>query len=162
MADGFFARFRKVGKFFSPEALISRVHDGVADALERTAAPLVTELERTSPVGVYGRLRDSWATRVDVRALQVVVVNVAPYFLAVELGRRAAWVPIAPLKLWVEVKLGIPDPFSKRVAYAISYKKSRVPTPGQFNATKTWEQNRSRINFLMRSRVSLQLRREIV
>lgn len=49
----------------------------------------------------------------------------------VELGRRAAWIPIEPLSEWVRRKFNVQDPSEARsIAWLISRKASRTPRAG--------------------------------
>lgn len=107
-----------------------------------TKASLVLEGEliRNTPVGGTATLRRGWSSGVVETGDEIkgIVFNPVEYALAVELGRKAAPVPIAPLKQWVTRKLGVRGDAATRVAHAISRKKARQRTPGQKFAQTTF------------------------
>lgn len=107
--------------------------------LVAAASFLQGEIARATPVGVTGALRKSWTTFRDEANLRTGVTSGLVYVLPTELGRKAAMPPVEPIKLWVERKLGLSDPESAGVAWAIAKKKSREFTPGQHFVEKAFD-----------------------
>ena len=99
----------------------------------------VSEVKLKTPVGATNYLRDSWDYGYSDQEQTSTIAPRAEYAIPVELGRKAAPVPIEPLTLWVRRKLGVSDAKQARgIAFAISRKKRTTPTPGQNFASETF------------------------
>lgn len=107
-------------------------------ALVKAASFLQGEISRATPV-YTGQLRGGWQVVYDEANLVARVVNNVEHALPTELGRRAAMPPVEPIKLWVERKLGLKEPESESVAWAIARKKAREFTPGQHFIERTFD-----------------------
>lgn len=119
--------------------------------LTKASLYLEGEMIRNTPVGVFGTLRRSWFSRVTDNGQETTasIINPIEYALPVELGRRAAPVPIEPIELWVRRKLGVPQSRSRQVAFIIAKKKARQRTPGQLFATNTFDASRSTVEKIL-------------
>lgn len=139
-------RVKTTGPLWQPQLASAQVRSQVAQLLTAAALEVQRTVRLRSPVGATGYLRRSWSIQpaAPTRLVSSVYTNVE-YALPVELGRRAEWVPIAPLELWVRRKLGISEPAATSVAWAISTKKSRTPTPGQFFFQRSLQETLPRI-----------------
>ena len=79
-----------------------------------------------TPVGAYGKLRDS--VNLIYLPFGFRVKWTAPYAEAVQYGTKPHWVPIAPLIDWVRVKLGSVD---RALPYKVQAKIARAGTRGK-------------------------------
>ena len=134
------ARIEFVGDVFSASRASSETRRVIGQQLTGAAFYLEGEMIQATPVGATGVLRASWASEYDPQQMEATVFNNAEHMFPTELGRKAAWVPIKPLQLWVKRKLGISDEKkSLGVAIAISKHKSENPTEGQHFVQKTYD-----------------------
>lgn len=113
-----------------PHTLLKKARLILDQELHVAGLFLQGKVQRATPVGVSGTLRKGWFVERQGDGLYV-LSNPAEYGLAVEKGRKAAYVPIKPLALWVRRKLGLPAKKALGVAIAISKKKKLHATPGQ-------------------------------
>jgi hypothetical protein len=128
----------QVGPFFNAGSE-RRFPAAVAEALDFAGTRISAELSKASPKGVSSPgLANSWVHQ--VKDLSVSVTNTQAHLEPVDLGRRPAYVPIAPLELWVREKIGIEGPQARRVAFAISRTMAARPTPGKEFVNATMQQ----------------------
>lgn len=154
------ATFRKIGKFFTTP--IQVLNQKAGEKLEDVADQLRQRIAENTPEGVSwgnNNLKSNWRIKRD--GLRATIYNRKKYLGAVELGRKAAPVPIAPLRKWVIGKLGIQEPEATGVAIAISRKKARQRTPGKFFVKKTVDNNKSLMERLLANRISVELLRNL-
>lgn len=91
-------------------------------------------IERT-PTSGAGSLRESiGAMPVEISGVKVTggVATSIAYAVPVELGSKPHWAPVAPLKDWVERKLGKRGDEADEVAQAVRFKIARKGTKGAF------------------------------
>lgn len=136
------------GTAFLPGRAEAEVRHVIKEQLTGASLAYIREVKPATPVGVFGNLQKEWQFAYDDATLtSKIFPGTVEYAQAVELGRKAAPVPIEPLRLWVKRKLGITDPKEIRsVAFLIGRKKKQQATEGQFFATKAWQKSLPVIN----------------
>ena len=99
---------------------------------------LTAQLAKSTPTGYTGNARKGWKydETPTPAGPAITIYNPFEYLLAVDQGRKAAWVnnmpPAEPLTRWVQKKLGIKNIVAARgIAFVISRKKHEQATPGQ-------------------------------
>ena len=127
------------GKLSVPGQAMAEVRDALRQQLTGAGLYLEGELARATPA-YTGAAQRGWFTEYDDDNQTARVANPLEYIVPLELGRRAAFVPVKPLELWVRRKLGVDDKNARRIAFAISRKKARFPTPGLRFAQTAFEQ----------------------
>lgn len=121
-----------------PELVLAAMKKGAKNGLLASGLLFSNAFSKVTPTGVTGNARKGWKVEVvdTPDGCQVIVFNPFEYLAAVDQGRKAAWVnnmpPAESLTRWVQKKLGVANvKAARRIAYAISKKKSQIPTPGQ-------------------------------
>lgn len=140
------ARIQLDGTVMDPSK-VDRVCDGVyRQQLTGAGLFIQGEVQRNTPFGVTGAMQKAWFTEYHEDEQQAVVSNPSEYILAVELGRKAAPVPIEPIRLWARRKLQLSERAAARAAFFIARKKRRQATPGQFFARDAFEGSIQTVN----------------
>lgn len=136
------------GPLFSEGRPRAEIRKVVKEQLVGASLFYIGEVKPKTPVGVYGVLKGSWQyVYDDASQTSIIGTGTVEYAPAVELGRKAAPVPIKPLRLWVKRVLGISKESEiNSVAFLIGRKKKRQATPGQFFATETWKRTLPTLN----------------
>lgn len=128
----------------------SEINRDIKRQLTAAGIFMQSPLAQATPFGVTGEFRRSWVSQIREEGSTmsaVVFPGATEYALAVELGRKAAPVPIEPLTRWVRRKLQVTDEKRARgIAFYLSKKKAKKPTKGQEFAKKTFEANVSTLN----------------
>lgn len=109
---------KTVGKFWG-QRKIEAAQRLVKKGLGGAAGRLVQAEKQAAPVAT-GELQDGIHAVVQAGGMVVKVVQDPWHGIVVEHGAVPSYTPIEPLEEWVEVKLAIPQPEARRVAYAIS------------------------------------------
>jgi len=136
------------------QAYPEQLHASMLRAVNSSLILLEGDARGNSPVGVSGQMRDSWAHRSDVLALNAIVGRVGsslqrpfPYPVVVEFGRTAGKMPPpAALKRWVHLKLGVPKEEESSVAFLVARAISRRGTKAQQPLFRSWQKNAGQIN----------------
>lgn len=118
----------------------------VKEQLVAGAEFMKTEVNLGTPIGADGNLARAWSTDWDQSQMQAIVFNPTEYALSVELGRKPAPVPIAPLTRWFQRKVGLGPKEAKSAAIRTSKKKAKTRTPGQFFARNAFEGSLQTLN----------------
>lgn len=125
----------------APEVAREELLAGVTEA----DALLEREVKEGTPVGVGGGggLRGSIGSAETVLADSVLglVSSSAIHAQPVELGSRPHFPPVAPIRDWVEHKLGISQDQSEGVAFAIARTIAKRGTKGHFMFRNAFEAN---------------------
>lgn len=140
------AEIKFEGAIWDPNKSQVATRKVIKGALVAASEFLKTEVALATPVGVGGDLSKAWGTEWDEANQEAVVFNPVEYGLVVELGRKAAPVPIKPYARWFQRKLGLSPKEAIGAAIASSKKKAKQATPGQFFTKKTFASNLSKIN----------------
>lgn len=108
-------------------------------AMQKSTLLLQREIAEAVPTGAHQLLRKSIFSEVHVSETGFlgVVGTSSPYALAVELGTKPHFPPIAPLIDWVIAKLGVEAKQAPSVAYLVARKISKKGTVGQFYFANT-------------------------
>lgn len=137
-----------------PEKVSSVIDAAIRSGLYAAGMFYVSALTKSTPTGATGIARKNW--KIEPRQTNtfttVTVFNPIEYLLAIDQGRKAAPVPIEPLMMWVQKKLGIKNVKKARsVAWAISKKKAKTATPGQHFIQKTIDTSKDKSTKLINS-----------
>lgn len=127
-------------------------------AVEESLALLQREVVEATPTGAYGLLRrsiivheplrqgsDAWLGVVDVADAHGRFGSVLNYAVAVELGTRPHFPPVAPLIDWVRAKLGVDHNDAPGVALAVARKISHRGTDGAHMFSRTFRAQRAQV-----------------
>jgi hypothetical protein len=121
-------------------------------SVEEALLLLERELKENTPVGAHGLLRGSithqlrGASLSDGIGVAGTVGSSLNYALPVELGTKPHFPPLAPLRDWVEKKLGVDPSRSEHVAYLIARKIAKRGTKGARMAGKTLDAQAGQVN----------------
>ncbi len=135
-------------------------HEELEAGLEESLALLERETKEATPTGAHGLLRGSVTHALmgeaiaDGRGVAGKVYSPLNYALPVELGTKPHFPPIAPLRDWVEKKLGVPEHESASVAFLIARKIAAKGTKGAKMFTRTLSRQAGQINGILRKRVA--------
>jgi hypothetical protein len=119
--------FDRVGRLDA--AVIETARKGAQRLVRQVLPKYLGKMRRATTVHVH---QAPGANHGRARVLCNISVNV-PYAKAIEMGTRPFTPPIAPLHAWVMVKLGIPDPEARSVAYAVRHKIQIEGITAQWN-----------------------------
>lgn len=114
-----------------PTRAIAIIQRHLATATRQGLLAWEAEAARGTPVGVSGRLRSGWATRLEVTTPLAIVGelrNATPYAEPVERGAQPHWPPFGPgsdLARWSERTLG-----DARLAFVVARRIARGTTRG--------------------------------
>jgi hypothetical protein len=139
----------QVGKFARfADIAAARLKPAMADSVLLVRGATV----RSWPVGVSGRSRSAWSTRVVTMKPNVTgyVTNPVrrpyPYPLVVEFGRRKGKAPPpGALDRWVQIVMGVPANLAAGVAFVVGRKMKKRPIKGKRILEKAFKANRARI-----------------
>lgn len=127
----------------------------VTRAMYESVMTLQAEVVEKAPVGVTSNLRNSIFHLVERRPMMirgtVATGPGAPYGAAVNDGTKPHFPPLAPIRRWVERKLGVPVNRSWFVARSIQRKIGRVGTKGQKYGEQSLAAKQSAINGYFRA-----------
>ncbi len=122
------------------------------DAMESKITEALLFLERIvkteTPLGAGPiHLRDTIFHNVDINGegVEGLLGTPAEYGEPVELGTKPHFPPIAPIKFWVEKKLGIEGKEADSVAFLIARKISKKGTEGAYMFGNAWDDYKSAI-----------------
>lgn len=149
MGDFLTADFFLQGDAFNPPKRDAEIRTAIRQQMILSSEYLVGVLGPATPAGATGVFRRAWYYVYDGIEQTATITPSVEYAAPVELGRKAAGVPSAPLELWVRRKLGVTQEKSvtkngvtvlgfKAIAYLIGRKKKAKATPGQLFATKAF------------------------
>lgn len=148
------------GDLFDPGRLSSDSKAVYRQQLMAAGLFLQGELQRNTPV-YTGVLSKSWFMEYDEARQTVVIANPAEHALPVELGHKAAPVPIKPFVLWAKRKFSLDDKAARRVGFFIAMKKRVKPTEGKFFARNTFEASLSDLNTAFLQPIGVELIRRL-
>ncbi len=115
----------------APQIVLEEIATSMTEAL----LLLVREIKELTPVGVTGLLRGSVThsivTRIRGVEMSGKVFSPVSHAVPVELGTKPHFPPLAPLRDWVEKKLGVSKSESRGVAFLIARKIAAKGTPPQ-------------------------------
>jgi hypothetical protein len=140
-----YARYLRTAPAISREEMSIGVEEALL-LLER-------EIKDNTPVGVHGAggLRGSITHELRGQAIAEglgvagKVFSPLNYALPAELGSKPHFPPIAPLRDWVEAKLGVDKSRSQSVAFLVARKIARKGTKGAFMFTNALSNNAQQV-----------------
>jgi len=139
------------------EALVKRYPDASKKARMRRLTEAVNllerEIKRETPYGAGPiHLRDTIHGAVKEYGEKTAGILGTPmeYGEPVELGTRPHFPPIGPIEHWVRVKLRLPDEIAPSVAFLIARAISRRGTKGAKMFEHGFEENRLRVENILR------------
>ena len=138
-----------------------RAPDIVADEFEAalllSTGMLHSEIVDNTPVGASGGSGAGLSGSINydvnrsVGEVTGVVGTANPYAVPVEMGTRPHFPPLAPIREWVEARLGVSADEVDSVAFLIARKISREGTQGQFMFRNAFQRLTPNIEATMRS-----------
>lgn len=134
-------------------------HEEMAAGVEEALQLLEREVKENTPVGVHSLLRGSIAHRLRGEGVEIgagavgEVFSPLNYAAAVELGTKPHFPPLAPLRDWVQRKLGVDASRSESVAFLVARKIAKRGTKAAKMFATALNDNASQVNSILAARV---------
>lgn len=129
------------------------VMEEIATSLQEALLLLEREIKDRLPTGVTGLLRGSITHKLIAQArgqeIAGKVFSPLNYAAPVELGTKPHFPPLAPLRDWVEKKLGVSKSQSRSVAFLIARKIAAKGTKPQKHFETGFRDNAEQVNAIL-------------
>lgn len=129
------------------------VMEEIATSLQEALSLLEREIKDRMPTGATGLLRGSVTHQLIAQArgqeIAGKVFSPLSYAAPVELGTKPHFPPIAPLRDWVEKKLGLSKSESRSVAFLIARKIAKKGTKPQKSFETGFRDNTEQVNAIL-------------